>query len=85
VHVNMHCRAADVLDILVQSRRNKRAADKFFRKLFKQFGMPRVVVTDKLGSYGAALKGLAPNIDHRSHRGLNNRSEGSHRPTRKRE
>tara|TARA_R110002126_G_scaffold165653_2_gene313495 strand:+ start:2299 stop:2814 length:516 start_codon:yes stop_codon:yes gene_type:complete len=64
----------DVLDILVQSRRNKRAADKFFRKLFKQFGMPRVVVTDKLGSYGAALKGLAPNIDHRSHKGLNNRS-----------
>jgi putative transposase len=75
----------DVLDILVQSRRNKRAADKFFRKLFKQFGMPRVVVTDKLGSYGAALKDLAPNIDHRSHKGLNNRSEGSHRPTRKRE
>ena len=75
----------EVLDILVQSRRNKRAADKFFRKLFKQFGMPRVVITDKLGSYGAALKDLAPNIDHRSHKSLNNRSEGSHRPTRKRE
>lgn len=71
------------LDILVQSKRNKRAADKFFRKLFKQFGIPRVVVANKLGSYGAALKGLAPNIDHRSHKGLNNRSEGSHRPTRK--
>jgi putative transposase len=75
----------DVLDILVQSRCNKRAADKFFRKLFKQFGILRVVITDKLGSYGAALKGLAPNIDHRSNKGLNNRFEGSHRPTRKRE
>jgi len=75
----------DVLDILVQSRRNAGAADKFFRKLFKEFGLPRVVVTDKLGSYGAALKVLAPGIDHRSHKGLNNRSEGSHRPTRKRE
>lgn len=75
----------DVLDILVQSRRNKQAADKFFRKLFKQFGIPRVVITDKLKSYSAALKKLAPGIDHRSHKGLNNRSEGSHRPTRKRE
>lgn len=45
-----------VLDILVQSRRNRRAADRFFRKLFKAFGEPRVTVTDKLRSYGAALK-----------------------------
>lgn len=75
----------DVLDILVQSRRNKRAASRFFRKLFKAFGAPRVIVTDKLRSYGAALKELAPRIEHRSHKGLNNRSEGSHRPTRRRE
>lgn len=75
----------DVLDILVQSRRNKRAAIRFFRKLFKAFGVPRVIVTDKLRSYGAALKELAPGIEHRSHKGLNNRSEGSHRPTRRRE
>lgn len=46
--------------------------------------MRRVVITDKFGSYGATLKGLAPKIDHQSHNGLNNRSEGSHRPTRKR-
>ena len=46
------CRAVDVLDILVQSRRNKKAADRFFRKLFKQYGQPRVLVTDKLRSYG---------------------------------
>lgn len=75
----------DVLDILVQSRRNKRAAIRFFSKLFKAFGEPPVIVTDKLRSYGAALKELAPGIEHRSHKGLNNRSEGSHRPIRRRE
>jgi len=75
----------DVLDILVQSRRNKRAAIRFFRKLFKAFGEPWVIGTDKLRSYGAALKELAPGIEHRSHKGFNNRSEGSHRPTRRRE
>jgi len=75
----------DALDILVQSRRNKKAAKRFFRKLFKQYGLPRAVITDKLRSYGAALKALAPGIDHRSHKGLNNRAEISHRPTRRRE
>ncbi len=75
----------DVLDILVQSRRSKQAASRFFRKLFKAFGEPRVIVTDKFRSYGAALKKLAPGIEHCSHKGLNNRSEGSHRPTRRRE
>lgn len=75
----------DVLDILVQSRRNTKAADRFFRKLFKQYGQPRVLVTDKLGSYGAALRQLAPGIDHRAHKGLNNQAEVSHRPTRRRE
>jgi putative transposase len=75
----------DVLDILVQSQRSKQVATRFFRKLFKAFGQPRVVVTDKLRSYEAALKTLAPGIEHRSHKGLNNRSEGSHRPTRRRE
>lgn len=83
------CRAIDskgeVLDIRVQSRRNTRAAKRFFRKLFKKYGQPRVVITDKLGSYSAALKSLAPGIDHGRHEGLNNRSEGSHRPTRRRE
>jgi putative transposase len=74
-----------VLDILVQSRRNKRAAIRFFHKLFKAFGEPRVIVTDKLRSYGAALKELAPRIEHRAHKGLNNRAEVSHRPTRRRE
>jgi putative transposase len=79
------CRAVDVLDIIVQSRRNTRAGDHFFRKLFKQYGQPRVLVTDKLRSYGVALKPLAPGIDHGAHKGLNNRTEVSHRPTRRRE
>ena len=55
----------DVLDILVQSRRDKAAAKRFFRKLFKRWGEPRVLVTDKLRSYGAALTELAPGIEHR--------------------
>ena len=60
----------DVLDILVQSRRNTKAADRFFRKMFKQYGQPRVLVTDKLRSYGAALKPLAPSIDHLCPQGI---------------
>lgn len=75
----------DVLDILVQSRRNKTAALRFFHKLFKRWGEPRVLVTDKLRSYGAALNDLAPGIEHRQHKGLNNRAEASHRHTRRRE
>ena len=75
----------DVLDILGQSRRNKAAAKRFFRKLFKRRGQPRVLVTDKLSSYGAALKELTPGIEHRQHKGLNNRAEASHRHTRRQE
>lgn len=75
----------DVLDILVQSRRNKAAAKRFFRKLFKAWGQPRVMITDKLRSYGAAKADLAPGIEHRQHKGLNNRAEASHRHTRRRE
>ena len=75
----------DVLDILVQSRRNKAAALRFFRKLFKTWGQPRIIITDKLRSYGAALKELTPGIEHRQHKGLNNRAEASHRHTRRRE
>ena len=75
----------DVMDILVQRRRNTKAAKRFFKKLVARYGQPRVVVTDKLGSYNAPIRTLAPKADHRAHKGLNNRIEGSHRPTRKRE
>jgi putative transposase len=76
-----------VLDILVQSRRNKKAAKKFFRKLLKglQHYVPRVIITDKLKSYGAAKQELLPGVEHRQHRYLNNRAENSHQPTRQRE
>jgi putative transposase len=76
----------NVLDILVQSRRNKKAAKKFFRKLLKGLQyVPRVVITDKLKSYGAAKREILPGVEHRQSRYLNNRCENSHRPTRQRE
>src|SRR5918999_4609800 len=75
-----------VLDILVQRRRNKHAAKKFFRKLLKgcQY-VPRVLITDQLKSYGAAKREVLPSVEHRQHRYLNNRAENSHQPTRQRE
>ncbi len=76
----------NVLDILVQSRRNKGAAKKFFRKLLKGCEyVPRVIITDKLGSYGAAKREMLPGVEHRQSRYLNNRAENSHQPTRRRE
>ena len=75
----------DTLDILVQTRRNAKAAKRFLARLIARFGRPRVVITDKLRSYFAPLRNLAPGADQRAHKGLNNRIEGSHRPTRKRE
>ncbi len=76
----------NVLDILVQRRRNKRAAKKFFRKVLKgcQY-VPRVLITDKLGSYEAAHKDVMSSVEHRRHKRLNNRAENSHQPTRQRE
>jgi putative transposase len=77
---------SNVLDILVQSRRNKHAAKRFFRKLLKGLQyVPRVIITDKLKSYGAAKRELLPGVEHRQHKGLNNRAENSHQPTRLRE
>src|ERR687887_610572 len=68
-----------VLDILMQRRRNKVAAKRFFRKLLKGLTyVPRVIVTDKLKSYEAAKQEILPNIEHRQQRYLNNRAENSH-------
>jgi len=76
----------NVLDILVQRRRDKKAAKKFFRKLLKGLTyVPRVIITDKLKSYGAAKREILPRVEHRQHRYLNNRAENSHQPTRQRE
>ncbi len=76
----------NVLDILIQSRRNKKAAKRFFRKLLKGLQyVPRVIITDKLKSYSAAKAEIMPGVEHRQHKGLNNRAENSHQPTRVRE
>lgn len=75
-----------VLDILVQNRRDAGAAKRFFKRLLKGLQyVPRVLITDKLGSYGVAKRELLPNVEHRKSRYLNNRAENSHRPTRRRE
>jgi putative transposase len=75
-----------VHDILVQSRRNATAAKRLLRKLLKKQGItPRVMITDKLASYAAAKRVVMPSVEHRQHKGLNNRAENSHQPTRRRE
>jgi putative transposase len=75
-----------VLDILVTSRRDVKAATRFFRKLLTGLrSVPRVLVTDKLASYGVAHRQLMRSVEHRRSKYLNNRAENSHQPTRQRE
>ena len=76
----------NVLDVLVQSRRNALAAKKFFRRLLTGLRyVPRVLVTDKLASYGPAHRVVMPSVEHRQSKYLNIRAENSHQPTRQRE
>jgi putative transposase len=76
----------DLIDLLVQPRRNRRAAEKFFRKLLKDQGCePRRLVTDKLRSYAAAHRVVLPSVIHDTSQYANNRAELSHQPTRRRE
>lgn len=75
-----------VLDEIVQTRRNTKAAKRLLIRLLKKQGMaPKRIITDKLRSYSAARRDVMPNVEHRSHKGLNNRAENSHLPLRKRE
>ena len=75
-----------VLDILIQGKRNARAAKRFFKRLLNGLRYkPRRLVTDGLRSYGVAHRELVPNVRYRRSRYLNNRAENSHRPTRRRE
>jgi putative transposase len=76
-----------VLDILVQDRRDQVAAERFLHRVLDGEGgaEPRVVITDKLASYPPAIRRALPSSEHRRHKGLNNRAENSHLPTRKRE
>ena len=75
-----------VLDEIVQIRRNTRAAKRLLERLLRKQGCPpKRMITDKLGSYGAARRQIMPKVEHRQHKGLNNRAENSHVPIRKRE
>ncbi len=75
-----------VLDEIVQTRRNTKAAKRLLTRLLKKQGLaPKRMITDKLRSYGAAKRHVMPQVEHRSHKGLNNRAENSHVPLRKRE
>ena len=77
---------SEVLDVLVQTRSNKRAALKLMRKLLKKYGfVPDKLVTDDLRSYGAAANDLGIAKRHERGRWRNNRAENSHQPTRRRE
>jgi putative transposase len=76
----------EVLDVLVQARRNKQAALKLMRKLLKKYGfVPDKLVTDDLRSYRAAARDLGILDRHERGRWRNNRAENSHQPTRRRE
>jgi putative transposase len=76
----------EVLDVLVQSKRNKHAAVKLMRKLLKKYAfVPERLVTDDLRSYGAAARDLGIEQLHQRGRWKNNRAENSHQPTRRRE
>src|ERR687893_2201630 len=75
-----------VLDEIVQTRRDTKAAKRLLTRLMKKQGCPpRRMITDKLGSYATARRQIMPEVEHRSHKGLNNRAENSHLPLRRRE
>ncbi|TAZ87557.1 IS6 family transposase [Rhizobium ruizarguesonis] len=75
-----------VLDEIVQTRRDTKAAKRLLVRLLKKQGLsPKRIVTEKLRSYGAPKRDVMSGVEHRSHKGLNNRAENSHVPLRKRE
>lgn len=75
-----------VFDEILQSRGDKHAAKRFLMRLITRYGVvPKRIITDKLRSYRAAKREVAPGLDHWSHKGLNNRAENSNLPFRKRE
>lgn len=79
-------RGEQVIDVLVQSRRDGNAATRFFKKLRRKAGkVPRLVMTDKLASYVKPCAQLLPTSEHVNDKGQNNRAENSHQPTRQRE
>ena len=75
----------EVLESYVTKRRDRKAALKFLRKSMKRYGQPQIIVTDKLRSYGAAMKVIGNDSRQKTGRWLNNRAENSHLPFRRRE
>ena len=75
----------EVLETYVTKRRDRKAALKFLRKIMKRYGPPHIIVTDKLRSYGAAMKVIGNAESQEPGRWLNNRGENSHQPFRRRE
>ena len=74
-----------ILDEIVQTRRDTRAAKRLLTRLLKKQGCPpRRMITDKLGSYAGVKDQIMPAMEHRSHKGLNNRAENSHLPLQQR-
>ena len=75
----------EVLEVFATKRRDRRAALKFLKRAMKRYGGPEVIVTDRLRSYGAAMKDIRAEDRQRCGRWLNNRAENSHQPFRRRE
>ena len=73
------------LDVFLQKRRNKKAAIRFRSRLLNAHPKPRVIVTDKLRSYTKPIRQMGKGVEHRSHKGLNNRVENAYQPTRRKE
>jgi putative transposase len=75
----------EVIEAFASKRRNRKAALKYLRRAMKRYGSPKIIVTDRLASYGTALKVLRIKLRQRCGRWLNNRAENSHQPFRRRE
>jgi putative transposase len=75
----------EVLEVFVTKRRDRRAALKFLKRAMKRYGQPKVIVTDRLRSYRAAMNVIGNGADQECGRWLNNRAENSHQPFRRRE
>jgi len=78
-------REGEVLEVFATKRRDRRAALRFIKRAMKRYGQPRVVVTDRLRSYRAAMNVIGNSADQECGRWLNNRTENSHQPFRRRE
>jgi putative transposase len=75
----------EVLEVFATKRRDRKAALKFLKRMMKRYGRPGLIVTDRLRSYGAAMKVIGNDANQECGRWLNNRAENSHQPFRRRE